>query len=159
MQIENRLIIFGCGGHARSIISAVRRKEKKTEIILVDANAVPNEKIMGCEVVKDYQLKEDEKIIVAIGNNKRRKEKCEEICNKNCYTNVISKTAVIGIEVKMGDGIFIGEAAYVGPEVVVGNNTIINTGSIVEHETRIGAYVHIATNATVCGKCRIGNGV
>lgn len=163
MQNDDKFVIYGCGGHARSIINAIHRKEKEKEIILVDDNAMPEEKIMGCSVIKHYQLTGQEKLIVAIGNNKIRKMKYEEICNmnhfKNCFTNVISETAVVSAGVRMGNGIFIGENAFVGPEAVVGNDSIINTGSIVEHETNIGAHVHIAPNATVCGRCRIGNGV
>lgn len=163
MQVGKKIIIFGCGGHARSIISAIRKHEKEQEIILVDDNAVSMEVIMGCRVVKDYQFTGQEKIMVAIGDNEKRKEKCKEICNKNTlnadYTNVVSETARVGIGVRLGKGIFIGENAYMGPEVVVGDNTIINTGSIVEHETQLGEYVHVAPNATICGRCKIGNNV
>jgi len=30
---------------------------------------------------------------------------------------------------------------------------------VIEHETIIGSYCHIAPNATICGRCRIGNNV
>ena len=39
----------------------------------------------------------------------------------------------------------------------VGCNTIINTLSSVDHDSRIGASVHIAPGVTVCGDAIIGN--
>lgn len=41
--------------------------------------------------------------------------------------------------------------------VQVGCHAIINTGVIVEHDNRIGDYVHLSPNATLCGTVTVGD--
>lgn len=47
--MEDTLYIFGCGGHARSIVNALNRRQ---DIVLVDPNCEPGEQILGYETVK-----------------------------------------------------------------------------------------------------------
>ena len=68
-----KLIIYGCGGHARSIINTIIENGGRPDILIVDDNAKLNEKIMGVSVVRDYILQKDNKYIVAVGNNEERK--------------------------------------------------------------------------------------
>ena len=159
---NNSLVIYGCGGHARSIISAVRRVNKDVSILLVDKDACSGEVIMGCRAIKEYKLTGTESIIIGIGNNQEREKTYSIICNspsKKNLCSVIAKTANIGFESKIGTGTFVGENVYIGPEVEIGCNTIINTGSIIEHETVVGSHTHIAPSVTICGRCKIGDNV
>lgn len=48
--MEDTLYIFGCGGHARSIVNALNRRQ---DIVLVDPNCEPGEQILGYETVKN----------------------------------------------------------------------------------------------------------
>lgn len=159
--MRKKIIIFGCGGHARSIISAIREKEPLTEIILVDEYAKQDEIIMGCTVCCNYELQTDDCYFLGVGNNEKRKEKAEHL-EKKCggiLVSIFSEYAVIRQDARIESGVFIGANAYVGPQTKIGRHTIINTSSVVEHEAVIGNYVHIAPNATICGKTKIGDGV
>lgn len=154
------MILFGCGGHARSIISVIRETSQE-EILLVDENVRPDERILGCRTVKEYRLQPDDKCMIAIGNIEKRKKIYELLSDteKIQLSNIYALSALIKEDVSIGKGVFISANAYVGPQVVIGSNTIINTGAIIEHEVRIGKHVHIAPNVTVCGRTRIGNEV
>lgn len=158
---KNKLYIMGCGGHARSILNVVKTNAEEVTVVLVDENALENETIMECCVVSDHKFQKGDKVIVAIGNNvKRRKVFDDLICKEEIdIATIVSNTATIGIGVKLGKGCFVSANAYLGPQVEIGNNTIINTGSIVEHECRVGNHVHIAPNVTICGRTIIGNDV
>lgn len=46
---DSRIVVFGCGGHARSIINVIRENNKETEILLVDDDAREKEYILGCK--------------------------------------------------------------------------------------------------------------
>lgn len=160
--MRDRIIIYGCGGHARSVLSTLQQKNEKREIVLVDYNAKDDEKILDCKVVRTMELGKNDKVILAIGDNKKRTELYKKLCERNTKTyfmSVLARTAIVGKGAKVGDGVFIGENAYIGPEAKVGNNTIINTASIIEHETLVGENAHIAPNVTICGRCKIGNNV
>lgn len=156
-----RIIIFGCGGHARSIINTIREIDERIDILLVDKNAGSDEVILGCKTRREYDLEEDDRYIIAIGENTGRREifDClQEKYNERCIS-VISPYAHIGIDAAIGCGTFVAAKAYIGPQARVGNNTIINTGSIVEHEAIIGNNTHIAPGTVICGRARIGDNV
>lgn len=158
-QLRDRIILYGCGGHARSIINVIREAGYRKDIILIDDNVKRDEIILGCRTQRRYNLRQDDDYIVAIGDNSRRARKYQMLsdsCQGRCIA-VISVSAYIGLEVKVGEGSFVAPNAYIGPQAIVGNNTIVNTGSIIEHETQIGDHTHIAPRTTVCGRTRIGN--
>ena len=158
-QIRNRVILYGCGGHARSIISVIRERGGEGDILLVDDNVKCREIILGCKTQQQYIPQDNDDYIIAIGDNSRRARKYQMLsdsCQGRCIA-VISVSAYIGLEVKVGEGSFVAPNAYIGPQAIVGNNTIVNTGSIIEHETQIGDHTHIAPRTTVCGRTRIGN--
>lgn len=154
------MILFGCGGHARSVISVIREKSLE-EILLVDENACPNEKILGCRTVKKYQLQSNDKCMIAIGNIQKRKKIYELLSDseKLQLSNICALSVLVKEEVSIGKGVFIAANVYVGPQADIGDNTIINTAAVIEHEVRIGRHVHIAPNTTICGRAKIGNEV
>lgn len=156
-----KIVIYGCGGHARSIVNTVRELGEDVEIVLVDENAQRGEIILDCRVEREYELNEKDGYIVAVGNNRKRAElyKILQENNKGRCLSVVSEHACIGIDVQIEQGTFVAPNAYIGPQASVGADTIINTGSIIEHEVQIGSHTHIAPHTTVCGRARIGNNV
>ena len=157
----DRIVVFGCGGHARSIINTIYQTYDVTDILLVDIDVREGEMIFGCKTMRNYDLHENDAFIVAVGDNNKRKNLYVKLLknSKGCSISIVSRSAEIGIDAEMGYGTFIAPYAYMGPQARVGNNTIINTGSIIEHETVIGDHVHIAPHATVCGRSKVGNNV
>ncbi|MBQ3163247.1 MAG: acetyltransferase [Lachnospiraceae bacterium] len=157
----DRIIVYGCGGHARSVLSTLMENGLSTNIVLVDENAKANEEILGCKVVKEIQPNNRDRMIVAIGDNRKRKELFSMLTKETLATpmNVISQYSLLRNDVSMGKGIFISGNSYIGPEVRIGDNSIINTASLIEHEVMIGNHSHIAPNSVVCGRTIIGDEV
>lgn len=161
MPRGGKAVLFGCGGHARSIVNTLLEFINDLSVLLVDENADQNEFILNCKVVNQYELGKSDFYIVAVGDNNKREKIYQFLTNKyerQCLS-VISKYAVLGLNVMIGRGTFIAANVYIGPQVDIGNNTIINTGSVVEHEVKIGNNTHIAPNTTICGRTVIGNNV
>lgn len=161
IKTAKRIVIFGCGGHARSIANVINELVREEEIIFVDKNARNGELIYSWRVEQTYNLNSNDVFIVAIGNNDNRKQLYQILIKQQVGSciSVISIYANIGFDVQIGQGTFIAQNVYIGPQVEIGNNTIINTGSVVEHETIIGNHTHIAPHATICGRTKIGNNV
>lgn len=155
----SRMIVFGCGGHARSIIDVIRETGRETEIILVDDGAKENEMILDCKVLKRYQPEVGDGYIVAIGDNNRRAKAYHMLLemSQGRPVSVVSAHAHMGIGSIIGQGSFVAAGAHIGPQACVGDNSIINTGSIIEHETKIGNNTHVAPRTVVCGRANIGN--
>lgn len=156
-----RIIVFGCGGHARSVINIILNTYRIKEIVLVDEGAQEGEVILGCNTEQKHELSEKEAFIVAIGENKKRKNlylKLKERQKGYCIS-IVAPDSCIGVDTEIGQGTLVASKAYIGPSAKVGDNTIINTGSIVEHESIIGDHSHVAPHATICGRSKIGNNV
>lgn len=163
--MEQKLIIIGCGGHARSVADTVLMNDSGVEITFYDVNARENEKIFA-DGYNVYPLNEktkfiNENIFIAIGDNSERKIYVERYL-KGTNTQAISIISSNSYVSKFADietGCFIGEKAHIGPEASVGSYSIINTNAVIEHEVKIGSFCHISVNSTVCGRCSIGDKV
>lgn len=68
----------------------------------------------------------------------------------------IHPTAVIGSQVLIGEGCFIGAQAIIQPFAALGDGVIVNTGAIVEHHVTVGDNTHVAPGAVVCGHVSLG---
>lgn len=158
---KNKIVIFGCGGHARSLVNVLHEINKNIEIVLVDENAKSDETILGYCLEAVYDLKKEDSYIVAIGDNAKRMRLYNYLGNNHIgqCISIVSVSAQIGMEVKLGKGCFVASNVYIGPQVTIGDNTIINTGSIIEHESVIGNNTHIAPHVTICGRTKIGDNV
>lgn len=153
--MKNKLVIIGCGGHARSVADIYLFNYPDADIIFVDEKAKENEKILGFPVVKNYNVT-DENVFIAIGDNKKRAKAFES--QKN-LCSIISKNAYIGKGVEIGKNVLIAHNSHIGIGSKIENNVIINTSTSIDHECIIGENSHIAPNSTLCGRVKIGKNV
>ena len=157
--MNSKLVIFGCGGHARSVAD-VAVTSGWEDIIFVDPKAQPEEKIMGFPVVNEYlgNTRENIDFFIGIGDNIQRASQFKRIIQSGFSpVNIISPTAYISKSAKLGCGIFVGNHAHIGPEAIIHDDSIINTHSVIEHECNIGFHVHIAIGALIAGRSKIGD--
>lgn len=153
--IGGEIVIFGCGGHSRSVADVLLAKKPNASIVFVDKNARDGERIYGFDVYREYVLGE-EPVFIAIGDNEARKRILEKIQDRNLFS-IISGTAQVSDRSTIAPGCFVGNFCHVGPQSVIGRNTILNTAAVIEHEVTIGENSHIGPNATISGRCKIGD--
>jgi len=153
-KMKSKIVIFGCGGHSRSVADVILRTSPHVSLIFVDGNAQEGEKIYGFKTCQNYQLT-DESFFLAIGDNLSRKNKFEELGGKSPIS-IISDSAHKGHQSTIESGCFVGNFCHIGPEAIISKNTIINTAAVIEHEVIIGAHNHIGPNATISGRCKTG---
>ena len=151
-------IIYGCGGHGRSVADVLIDNGEKN-IVFVDENARDGEKIMNIPVIKDMpdSFSPDDKVILAIGDNEKR----SEVAMNNPdwpYASAVANDAYVSRFAEIGVGAFIAHGAYVGPRSVIGEHVIINTHAVVEHDCVVGEFSHIAPGAIMLGNVCIGMG-
>jgi len=150
-----KIVIFGCGGHSRSVADVFLSVQPEADLVFIDANARDGEEIFGFDVCRNYPLT-NEAIFLAIGDNTERKQLLESLGEEQLIS-IISGSAHLGRGTHVGAGCFVGNFCHVGPEAVISKNSILNTASTIEHEVTIGAHCHIGPNATISGRCRIGD--
>lgn len=155
--VDDTFVIFGCGGHGRSVADVYLSDNPGGRLVFVDGNALDGERLYGFEVRQEYPLC-DKPVFLAIGDNVARQRMYEELGGATLdLRSVISAKAHCGHGSTIAPGCFAGNYCHIGPEAVIGLGTILNTGSIVEHEVRLGAFCHIGPNAAISGRCWIGD--
>ena len=157
---KKTLVIHGCGGHARSVASAVKGQ---WNVVFVDDNARPGEIILGCPVCRStgqVPCADSAAHHVALGKLAEKKALFESLRAAGRFLPVlIAPGAVVAEGATIGDGTFVGVGAYIGPRARIGANTIVNTHAVVEHDAVVGDHTHVSINAAVAGYSRIGSEV
>ncbi|WP_341200564.1 acetyltransferase [Croceibacter atlanticus] len=159
MTVGNqKLNIYGASGHAKVIIDIIKTIDKKTIGYIFDDNEKLIE-LLGWQIKRSANTKllTKHSTIIAIGNNKIRKEIVE---NKQVQVaEAISHiSAIISKLTSIGKGTVIMPNAVINADATIGTHCIINTAAVVEHDVVIENYVHISPNATVTGGVKIGEG-
>ena len=161
--MKKRIIVVGCGEHARMVIDNIE-DVGNFKIIGLTTNE-PNEvskRIYGYPVLcLDQAIPElikDEKIdgyILGIGISQRmkiRKNVYTWIDSLLCPVNVIHPLCVISKHAKIGNGNIFEAYTKVANGAIVGNHCIINSFSAINHDQVIGDNVLIACNVSLAGK-------
>ena len=137
-----KIIIIGSGGHAKVVADIILAREKELNedlkiIGFLDDNFknlkydnIFNIPILGdLNNIDNFSKNEDYFFIIAIGSNEVRKK--------------ISEKYVIMANV------------VINPNSTIGKHCILNTSSVIEHDNKLGDYVHISPNTTLCGGVNI----
>ncbi len=108
---------------------------------------------------KMIDLFKDIKFIIAIGNNKVRKQIFDKLgLSISYFVTVIHKSAIVSPSAHIGCGTVIMANSVINADTHIGNHVIINTSSVIEHDNNIGNFVHVSPNATLTGAVQIEDG-
>ena len=162
---DNRIVLFGAGGHAKSVIAVLHAQGKwRVAALLEDAADEPAKAVLGHAVLGDRsrlaELRQAgvDKGFVAIGDNRARCELAGVLLETGfSLISVIHPAAVCLLDASIGAGSFVHALAVIGPECRIGRNAIVQPFTSVGHESRIGDGVHLSPGVHVGGQVRIGD--
>lgn len=158
-SIPHGLVVFGFGGHARSVAD-VALAAGVSDLIFVDEAAKADESLWGFPVRRafDDQLADGWQTFAAGGDNRRREAQVVAIASRSLpLATLIAPTATICRGAEISPGSFVGHHAHIGPLTRIGKGCIINTSAIVDHECSVGDFTHVSVNTSVAGRCRVGS--
>lgn len=151
------VVIIGAGGHAKVVADIVLKSGDKLLGFLDDCKqgaVLDGYDVLG--KIKDAKkFADDTRFIVAIGDNKTRKQVTEQ-SKLNWYT-AVHPSAQIGIGTQIGVGSCIAANAVINAGATVGVGCIINTSAVVEHDCVVGDFSHVSPGAVLCGTVEIGD--
>lgn len=154
--MKRKLIIIGASGHGKVIADIAIKNGYEILGFLDDNDSVKS--ILGFPVLgavdRIEQYRQECEFVIAIGNNRIREKIAEQF--SATWATLIHPTAVIGMDVEIGEGTVIMANAVINPSAKIGNHCIINTGAIVEHDNRLEDFVHISPNAVLAGTVEVG---
>lgn len=167
MERKKKIIILGCGGHAKSVCDTLLAFPEKYEIAgFVDRAENMDFSYEGIKTIgtdQDLQKIYNQGIHCAVlgigflGKNDVRKRLAIKLRNIGFSFPIIAdSTAIVARSAEIGEGTFIGKGVVVNANAHIGQYCIINSCSLIEHDCHIGDFTHIAVSACICGGVDIG---
>ena len=160
------LVIYGGGGHAKSLIELIQAVGKYKVVGILDDHLPVGSQVLeipvlgGAEVLPRLKTQGCGQCINAvggIGDITPRLQIYEKIKAAGLTVpSVIHPRAYIEKSAAMAGGQQVFFNAYVGSDVKVGFGCIINTGAILSHDCILGDYVNISPGAILAGAVQVG---
>lgn len=72
------------------------------------------------------------------------------------FANIISPAAKIGLNVTIGEGVYVGPNASIGMNSVIGDNVFLHGGTRLGHDNQIGSHSYFSGRIDTAGFCTIG---
>ncbi|MCG3860927.1 acetyltransferase [Psychrobacter sp. Ps5] len=156
------LAILGASGHGK-VLADIAELTGWEKIDFFD-DAWPERKNNGAwQVIGDTQklldsLKAYDGVMVAIGNNKIRQRKLQQLESAGAeIITLIHPSATVSRYTKIGLGSVVVAGAVINPDCNIGEGVIINTCSSVGHDCTLGDAVHICPGARLAGGSEVND--
>ncbi|MFK7886938.1 MAG: acetyltransferase [Gammaproteobacteria bacterium] len=151
--------IIGAGGHALVVMDALTQLGVPFDLWDQNPNHAGHLRL-GCIVrhMDDATFAAlSDQAHVAIGHNATRAKLVAQLAGagKTLFT-VVHPMASVAASATIAAGAFVGANATVAPLASVGRAAIINHGAVVDHDAVVEDCAHLAQNATLCGRARLG---
>lgn len=162
----NDIVIIGGGGHAKVVISLLRKLGSWHLFGYTDPKdhgQILGVRFLGPDSVLRTVAAENPKLlgVIGVGQIGLGTLRCSLLQRLQChfasFPPIVSTDATVNESVLIGDGAIIMDGAVVNCGARIGRGAIINTNSTVEHDCTVGEWVHIAPGATVCGNSSVGD--
>ncbi len=164
--MKEKIIVIGGGGHAKVLISILKKLDKYFIIGYTDIKnkgLILGVEYIGTDDILENLFKKADVRFVAIGIGQiRNLEFRSSIIDKIkgigfVLPAIVSTNSIINEDVKIGEGTVIMDGVIINSGTNIGKYSIINTKTSIDHDCEIGDFVHLAPGVTVCGDVIIGN--
>jgi UDP-perosamine 4-acetyltransferase len=164
------IVGYGAGGHAVSLIDALRSTGRFDVVGLVDDDAGrEGETLLGTPIetnpgaLKGFFVSGVAHAFVGIGGvvNRATRRTARERLQALGFAlpPIVHATAWVSPDATVGAGVQVLAQAAVNAGASVGDGAIVNTGAIVEHDCVVGSGAHLGPRAVVGGATRLGEDV
>ena len=150
------MLIYGSGGHAKVVLDCIKANKKFIDGIFDDYSE--EKEFQKYPVLGKYDPSNllDIPLVIAVGDNKIRKQISEIITHK--FKEVIHPSAQVSEYASIDEGTVIFHNSVVQAGSKIGKHCILNTGVCIDHDNEIENFAHISPNATLSGTVKVGEG-
>ncbi len=157
--MNDGVIVFGAGGHAKVVVSTLVAAGMRVAAIVDDDRGKWGKSILGipvtgCDAEEDLAGRRG---VIAIGDNRTR-EGFEKRFPGVVWKTVVHPHAWVHPSVTLGAGTVVFAGSVVQPGTVIGRHCIVNSGASIDHDCSVGDYCHIAPGACLAGEVSVGEG-
>lgn len=158
-----KIVIFGCGGHAK-VIADIIHADATYSIAGFFDNSPKTPEFLGHPVFSDpNKLKvyassaQATYAFIAIGDNLARRKLHKEAQEWGfTLPTLYHPSSLISPSANLGPGTVVMPGAIINSNSTVNEGCIVNTGAIVEHDCVVDSFTHIAPGSVLCGGVSIG---
>jgi sugar O-acyltransferase (sialic acid O-acetyltransferase NeuD family) len=166
MGTEERVLVIGAGGHARSVLDVIRSEGRYHVVGLIDSMQPKGTPALGSQVLgQELDLpalcREHGTTlgIAAIGDNWQRRatmERLRALVPSFVFVSSIHPAATVAGDVTIGPGTVIMAGAVVVSGSRIGKGCIINTLASLDHDGAMVDYSSLAPGAVTGGRVHLG---
>ena len=164
------IVGYGAGGHATSLIDALRSAGGFDVVGLVDDDpALEGQTRLGVPIetdpgaLKGFRVSGVTSAIVGIGGvvNRHTRRVARERLEALGFAlpPVVHASAWVSADATLGAGVQVLAQAVVNGAATVADGAIINTGAIVEHDCVVGSGAHLGPRSVIGGHTELGEDV
>ncbi|NLJ39068.1 MAG: acetyltransferase [Candidatus Atribacteria bacterium] len=165
-EIEKSIYIFGAGGWGRVIFDIASRMGLSIIGFLdQDPNSwnqiIFGKSVLGNENILFSNTSSIQSLIIAIGDNNRRKKITIELQQRNKQIellNIIDPFTMVSTFSSIGLGVMILPGVTIQAGSNIGNGVILNNACSIGHGSNVGDFCHISHGAHLGGEVQIGEG-
>ncbi|MFH2104091.1 MAG: NeuD/PglB/VioB family sugar acetyltransferase [Chloroflexota bacterium] len=160
------LLVYGGGGHAKSVIEMVQQAGGHTLAGILDDNLPAGTLVLGVPVLGTRAL------LAALSRRGVRQAangvggildihvrvRVFDLLAESGYSfpALVHPRATLEPSSRIGEGVQVFANAYVGSEAVLAPRCMVNTNAVISHDCEIGEYSHIAPGALLAGHVHVG---
>ena len=160
-----KIIVIGGGGHAKGLISVIKKSldfELTGYVDLNDQGEILGVQFLGNDSkLNEIFFKGVINAAIGIGQINVTQKRFNVVKNmKNIgftFPSIVSKDAIVNEDVSIEEGSQVFDGVVINSGSRIGKFSIINTRSTIEHDCKIGNFCHIATNAVLSGGVEVGD--
>lgn len=162
------IAIVGAGGLGKEtavLIDQINKHTKTWNLIgFFDDGVKAGTKILSVPVLGNVTElnahKNSLSIVIAIGDPNIKSQLVERLTNPALSFPVLTHpTAVIGVEIVLGEGTMITAGCVLTADIQVGKHVLINLNSTIGHDVILGDYSSIMPGAHISGAVNVGKRV
>lgn len=163
---ERSILIYGGGGHAKTVMEMVKLIRELDIIGIIDDNIPSGTIVMGIPVLGTRiileKLREKGLLLAANGVGGildiQIRVKLFELLEKAGFElpKLIHPRACVEVSATVERGTQVFANAYIGSEARLDPWCMVNTNAVISHDCSIGAYSHIAPGALLAGHVEVG---
>ncbi|KAB7707375.1 acetyltransferase [Bacillus aerolatus] len=159
------IAVIGEGGHSKVVQDTIQAMGEYQLIALLDDKYTePSKegKVILAPVSYAFELMQIEtkvQLVIAIGNNRVRKQIAERLAAQNArFAVLIHPTAVLSPSAVIKEGTVVMPNTVINADAEIGRHVIINTSAVIEHDNFVGDYAHVSPGAILTGNVTVGEG-
>lgn len=161
MTTGGRLWIVGAGGFGAEVLHTLRSvwqpNDPKVDLRFAVDDPVLD-RFAGLPVGRTADIEAGDHFVIAIGAAAARERIDRELTSRGARAfAVIAPTAIVGLDVNVGDGCVLSDNTILTGNLVIGRQFQCNIYSYVAHDCVIGNYVTFAPKVCCNGNVHVGD--